>query len=952
MKRLTHMMLASALAGACAFGATWIDSAGAEKGLLEHPGNWDGAPSMSAIFGLDTDTDLRTEDGFTSGQVTLTASNCIVMIDVPGGETWNSTSHVNFKTIPYVDDPSAWNLIHLFGGGTLKANNDIMLGHDTEQWGNKLLLSGEGTTISGDYVYVGGNGHYNTLVISNGANVGAMRNVVIGGNTTPLVTDGTGSYNATFVTGTNSVLRYAMTQPGHVYVGLKGDGNSLVLEDGGACTNQSSITYSALYIGTGVGGNHNGVIVRGEGSAISNFQSITVGGTGNFSYLTASNKATVTPWTSITTGTGGGKGNRITLTDGGLVATGDVFLGSHDDADGDTIVMDGKDTLLTTRQSFQIGVKGENHRLAVSNQAVVAVGTSFSIGGGGTSDVGANNTATVTGTNTVLRYAVTGAGYIYVGQRGAGNSLVFEKGGACTNVPSITYSSLTIGNGVGGDFNSVVVRDEGSAVTSPRDIHVGNAGSFNSLTLSNKAFIVAGLLATGQAGGKSNNVLITDGSYGLFTDVYIGNNANSGSDTVVVNGKAKTNTLVASQYLFVGAYGGNHTLLASNGASLIAGREMRIGCFGSSNVVNLSGATLELYNHWSGSLNPGIRVGGSSAGYEGECSDNGLILNDALLFIGSTAGRMPFLSIGESTNAFRNYVTLEKSTFTNGRDLIVGVYGSDNWLSVGPKSEFNNALSMTLGQQSSAKRNTLDIWGGGTVTNGGAITIGNDVGSFGNTLRIRGNGSELRGAVNQLVYVGKDGSSNLLEISDGGKMTACNNMFIGSTATASNNMVEVRNGTLLFQNNSTSVGSLVTFDYAATLKVAGTNALVSNFGLNPGGIGNGTISLLGGSKLHVELDDNSFPEPFEGFVQTKTLVVTEPVTLKIDAKKLGLKGGVKAFPIISLTSDASKTALEALADPLNLDPTSTGKFTVYVSDDDKQLLINVASEAATMILLR
>jgi len=220
----------------------------------------------------------------------------------------------------------------------------------------------------------------------------------------------------------------------------------------------------------------------------------------------------------------------------------------------------------------------------------------------------------------------------------------------------------------------------------------------------------------------------------------------------------------------------------------------------------------------------------------------------------------------------------------------------------------------------------------------GSLTLGNAATSHENVVRVSGKDTLLGVgvSVSSDVNVGRLGNSNRLEISDGGTVNVQRHGYVGSGATASNNTISVHNGTLAFTNAAN--GATVIFANAATLKLSGTNPVISV---------NGTLSLNDSTAIRVAFDKGA---PMDSFIQTRSLSVSANATLTIDAKKIGLTGGLKDFPLVDCVN-ASAAALTNLCDSLDK-LNSTGIVTVKVSDDNKQLLVNVANEATTLILLR
>jgi T5SS/PEP-CTERM-associated repeat protein/autotransporter-associated beta strand protein len=128
-------------------------------------------------------------------------------------------------------DANTGNSMTIADGGSVSNVNGYVGSYSPDSSNNSVLVTGTSSlwTNSGD-LYVGEDGHDNSLVISNGGTVAVVSNSYIGYTNTS-------SNNSVLVTGTDSLW----TNSGGLVVGNSGSGNSLTIADGGTVAASSIV---------------------------------------------------------------------------------------------------------------------------------------------------------------------------------------------------------------------------------------------------------------------------------------------------------------------------------------------------------------------------------------------------------------------------------------------------------------------------------------------------------------------------------------------------------------------------------------------------------------------------------------------------------------------------------------------------------------------------------------
>ncbi|MGA2605002.1 MAG: hypothetical protein ABSG14_12310 [Verrucomicrobiia bacterium] len=220
--------------------------------------------------------------------------------------------------------------------------------------------------------------------------------------------------------------------------------------------------------------------------------------------------------------------------------------------------------------------------------------------------VSSNNTAQVTGNNSVW-YNDSG---VYVGYIGWANSLIISGGGRVEN------SSGYVGYGTyGSSNNSVLVTDSGSVWSNASALMIGNGGAGNSLVISNQGQVMDASGYIGQNAGASGNTAVITGSGSAWhnSSLLAVGDFGAGNTLVVTDGGRVDNSL--------GIVGLNPTssnnavLVSGNGSVWSNGSYLSVGNLGSGNSLVIS--------------NSGQVVDGSGyLGYNSASSSNTVLVAD------------------------------------------------------------------------------------------------------------------------------------------------------------------------------------------------------------------------------------------------------------------------------------------------------------------------------------
>jgi len=465
---------------------------------------------------------------------------------------------------------------------------------------NEVLVSGIGSMWTNwSSIYVGSNGAFNRLVVSNG---GQLRSV--GG----FIGEYIGFFGPTNADNNEAIITGAgsLWQSVGLFVGnWRNTGNRLVVSNGASMFN------GHCYIGFQA--TNSLVLVTGPGSTWSNraFVALGQGGAGNKLLIANSASASAT---FIEVGYGAKANNNLLQLDDGELRTDPnvsagrlhVFSGNIRFNSG---LMDLGLLLLTNAQ----GTFEFNGGTLLTRGAAINNGTRFVVGANGATPAIWDVRATVT--NTFV------GGDLYVGSNVSSCQLILTNGALLTNA-----SSAFLGWEAGAKSNRVTLAGAGSRWMLDDGLNLGEFGAFNRLVVSNGAALVTGAssaiglnfsssnneaVVTGPGSswtsglgqlfvgdlGRNNRLLVSDGGQVVSYVGRIGDFVSDASNNLaMVTGAGSTWSNATD--LYVGNAGARNTLVVSNSGAVFAGNAIYVGFANSSinNRVIVDGGTLSATN--------------------------------------------------------------------------------------------------------------------------------------------------------------------------------------------------------------------------------------------------------------------------------------------------------------------------------------------------------------------
>jgi T5SS/PEP-CTERM-associated repeat protein len=284
------------------------------------------------------------------------------------------------------------------------------IGLNSSARSNRVEITGSGSRWEGSNgLAVGRSGSFNRLLVAEGGVVWTTNAFCYIGN------DSTSSNNVAVATGSNSIWSCA----NELHVGSAGDGNQLIVTNGGMVRNsQGQIGWDSL-------STSNTAIVTGSGSLWTNFNGLDVGH--------------------------GGAGNLLLITNGGTVESLYASLGFGAESTGNVALLTGTNSLLHTASGLFVGWFGAGNRLVVSDGAMVRSGD----GTIGEESSGNNNTAVITGSGS----AWSNTGSLYAGKNGAGSQLLVSNAATVFTSASlhVGFNATATNNVVRNDGGSIFV---------------------------------------------------------------------------------------------------------------------------------------------------------------------------------------------------------------------------------------------------------------------------------------------------------------------------------------------------------------------------------------------------------------------------------------------------------------------------------------------------------------
>jgi T5SS/PEP-CTERM-associated repeat protein len=622
----------------------------------------------------------------------------------------------------------AFTLLILTNGAFLTNSGTGTIGLNAGANSNTVNVTSANTrwAMSSD-LYVGSIGSFNHLVITNGG----------------LVQNGYGALGLNSSSASNLVV---VTTPGSVwtnqndlYVGYVGQGNSLVISNGGLVVNSAGI------LGSDQLSINNLAVITGSGSLWSNRASLTVGFISRGNTLVVSNSARVFASNNVIVGLDSGSiSNSLVLSSGAFLTNrNNGALGVNPGGNGNRAFVSGSNTLWGLGQSLFVGSNGAMNRLVVSNGAQVFNSLAGNIG---SSTDSSNNSAVVTGAGSAWQMRAD----FELGYSGAGNLLVITNGGLLAN------SDGGIGGFISASNNQAFVTGTNSVWTNHQDFILGIAGTGNELLVGDGGLLENVQGTIGNAISSSNNQATVTGAGAVWNnraELNVGYGSSGNQLTV-----AKSGVVFASNSVFLG-------FMATS----------------SNNWLHVYGGILRSTNA-IGTASLDIRRGTN-------LFDFGTIETDKLVMTNSV-GSFQFNG---------GFLITRSAVISNAAPFVLGIAGAIPaiWdLGAGISNHF---LSGSLIVGSNSSLNQLLITNGATLTNvNGSGFVGMNAGANSNLVLLSGSGSQW--LKSDSLLVGNMGSFNRLVVSNGAFMANTGNGTVANGSTSSNNQVVVTGAGSLWTN--------------------------------------------------------------------------------------------------------------------------------------------------------
>lgn len=404
----------------------------------------------------------------TIGLGTGARSNRVILRD--DGSSWSNDGDLT------VGWSGSDNLLRTQGGATLSNTGDAWIGRLSSARGNQVVVKDANTSWSaGKTVVVGGDGDENRLTISLGA-YATCKSVVIG--------NGAGQDNGVMVLGIGSVwdvaedIVFGASSRSCDLQVLEGgrltNRNCLVAGNGQRLLafNAGSVWEQTGDFTLGLDGANNQLSIL-SGAVIRHRQAVIGFGamaSGN-DVLVSSGEATWECDAGLIVGTDGSRKNSLRVSSGGVVqsafgAVGDV--GSHENS----VTVSGVGARWVMDDELYVGRWGSDNRLTVSSGAMLATGDAWIGRGDGSYDGGHSNRVLVTGRSSLWK----ATGTVTVGENVSYNRLSVVANAVVDAAGMVIGSaSGTLSNRVELTRATVVVtNDYGSAVLEIRQGHLEN----------------------------------------------------------------------------------------------------------------------------------------------------------------------------------------------------------------------------------------------------------------------------------------------------------------------------------------------------------------------------------------------------------------------------------------------------------------------------------------------
>lgn len=461
--------------------------------------------------------------------------------------------------------------------------------------------------------------------------------------------------------------------------------------------------------------------------------------------------------------------------------------------------------------------------LSVEVNGTVGQMRSFSFSGGGRIEMSSavQSVLAPIGDRSYLRMTLTNVslevldkgGYWYIPRNGSGSVFEVGENGTCIT------PQVVCGDNSSAWSNQIVVAGANAFFDVRNQIRVGLAGRFNAMAVTNNGYAKCTQFTLGaNALGAYNTLYVADGGVMEVTGSSGFRSGSAGSfNDAVIGFRGELRTVYD---VFVGdAYSSWANRLRIDGGKATANK-IWIGNNGCSNRVEIVGGGMLVV--------PGFSLGEALLATGNVCrvASGGVADVRGTLYVGpngfgnrmyvESAGVVTssVLSVGSSASGIANEMIVDGGSVVVTNQInysSVGFNGNSNVLRITNGGQVRSGR-LYAGWASTAKRNRIEVTGGGSLDVSNDILVGDQDGTSENRLLVAG--TNTRVSVSGLLRLSIGASSgNALEIRDGGSVVA-GSISVGYSEIAtgygslsvSNATISIPNGTLTIRRSPALIG--------------------------------------------------------------------------------------------------------------------------------------------------